>query len=120
MKLTLTVRLLTVNHKITLPVILFALKATFTYISGMITSAQIRAARALIGWKQTELAIAAGLSEMSVKNIERGSTDPRVSTLEAIRQALTKAGVEFINDDGGEGVVKLRNRQGQIGGVIDE
>ncbi len=51
----------------------------------MITNAQIRAARALLGWKQTELATAARLSEMSVKNIERGDTDPRVSTLHAIK-----------------------------------
>jgi len=70
----------------------------------MITPAQIRAARALIGWKQTELAEAANVSEMSIKNIERGSTDPRVSTLEAIRTALEAAGVEFINGTG----VKLK------------
>lgn len=80
------------------------------YIKDMITPSQIRAARALIGWKQTELATAAGLSEMSVKNIERGSTDPRVSTLEAIRTALEQAGVEFINDERGEGVVRLRRQ----------
>jgi len=77
----------------------------------MITPAQIRAARALIGWKQTELAAAAGLSEMSVKNIERGSTDPRVSTLEAIRQALEAAGVIFIPSNGNGPGVRLRERQ---------
>jgi transcriptional regulator with XRE-family HTH domain len=74
----------------------------------MITNAQIRAARALIGWKQTDLAGAAGISEMSVKNIERGNTDPRVSTLEAIRVALESAGVAFQADGetttGGPGV----------------
>lgn len=70
----------------------------------MITPAQIRAARALIEWKQTDLAKAAGVSEMSVKNIERGTTDPRVSTLQAIQSALETAGIEFINGTG----VKLR------------
>ncbi|NGN40142.1 helix-turn-helix transcriptional regulator [Mesorhizobium sp. CGMCC 1.15528] len=74
----------------------------------MITSAQIRAARALINWKQTDLSKAAGVSEMSVKNIERGTTDPRVSTLEAIRTALEAAGVSFLADGettpGGPGV----------------
>lgn len=69
----------------------------------MITPAQIRAARALIGMKQTELATAAGLSEMSVKNIERGATDPRVSTLQALQGALEAAGVEFIPAGDGRG-----------------
>jgi predicted transcriptional regulator len=50
----------------------------------MITPAQIRAARALLGWKQTDLAKAADVSEISVKNIERGATDARGSTLAKI------------------------------------
>lgn len=62
----------------------------------MITAAQIRAARALIGWKQTDLAAASGVSEMSVKNIERGVTDPRASTLQALQSALEQAGVDFV------------------------
>lgn len=76
----------------------------------MITAPQIRAARAMLGWKQTDLATAASISEMSVKNIERGTNDPRVSTLTAIQSALQAAGVEFIDDDRGEGVVKLRGK----------
>lgn len=77
----------------------------------MITPAQIRAARALIGMKQTELATAAGLSEMSVKNIERGATDPRVSTLQALQEALEAAGVEFIPAGDGRGAgVRLARR----------
>lgn len=76
--------------------------------AAMITPAQIRAARALIGWKQTDLATAAGVSEMSIKNIERGITDPRVSTLMAMQRALESAGVVFLdegaNRDGGPGV----------------
>ncbi len=43
---------------------------------------------------------------MSVKNLERGKNDPRVSTLEAIRNALEAAGVEFI-----AGGVRLRDPQ---------
>lgn len=74
----------------------------------MISPAQIRAARALIGWKQTDLASASGVSEMSVKNIERGVTDPRASTLQALQSALEDAGVVFLDAgtvrDGGPGV----------------
>lgn len=74
----------------------------------MITAAQIRAARALLNWKQTDLASASGVSEMSVKNLERGQTDPRISTLSAIESAFTSAGIEFINTFNREGVVGLR------------
>ena len=74
----------------------------------MITPAQIRAARALIVWKQTDLASASGISEMSIKNIERGATDPRASTLLAIQMALEGAGVLFVDPgvtrEGGVGV----------------
>ena len=73
----------------------------------MITYRQIRAARALLGWKQTELATKAGISEMSVKNIEKEDNDPRLSTIQAVKTALESAGVEFI-----EGGVRLSDRQG--------
>jgi transcriptional regulator with XRE-family HTH domain len=62
----------------------------------MITGAQIRAARALIGWKQSELAEQSGVSEISIKNIERGATDPRASTLQALQAAFDRAGVVFL------------------------
>ncbi|UXN62934.1 helix-turn-helix transcriptional regulator [Phyllobacterium sp. A18/5-2] len=82
------------------------------YVRAMITHAQIRAARALIGWKQTDLAKAASISEMSIKNIERGDTDPRVSTMQAIQAALESAGVIFVPENG-EGVgVRLRKGTG--------
>lgn len=74
----------------------------------VITPAQIRAARALIGWKQTDLAVASGVSEMSIKNIERGVTDARGSTLQALQRALEDAGVIFMDPgiqlDGGPGL----------------
>lgn len=78
----------------------------------MITPAQIRAARALVGWKQVELAAASGVSEISIKNIERGATDPRSSTLDAIEKAFAAAGVVFLSAgdtrDGGLGVRLVR------------
>ena len=74
----------------------------------MITSDQIRAARALLGWKQTDLAERSGISEISVKNIERGITDPRSKTLGALESAFRKAGVVFLdsgeNKAGGYGI----------------
>jgi len=85
-----------------------AAKAMSMIPAAMISPAQIRAARALIGWKQTDLAANAGVSEMSIKNIERGATDPKASTLRLIQSALEAAGVLFldegVNREGGAGV----------------
>ncbi len=61
----------------------------------MITSSQIRAARAIINAKQSELAKAARISLATLNNIERGVGDPRTSTLESIERALLSAGVEM-------------------------
>ncbi|RVU39358.1 XRE family transcriptional regulator [Hwanghaeella grinnelliae] len=65
----------------------------------MITAAQIRAGRALLNVKQSELAKAAGVSLATLNNIERGVGDPRSSTLQAIERALKAAGVE-VDEDG--------------------
>jgi predicted transcriptional regulator len=64
----------------------------------MITPGQIRAARAILGWTQVELAQAAGVGEISVKNVEGEKSDPRASTLQKIRRAFEEAGVQFIPD----------------------
>jgi len=61
----------------------------------MLTPAQIRAARAMLDWTQGELAKRAGISKTGLNNIERGSADPKASTLTAIRRAIEDAGVEF-------------------------
>ncbi|HAT34225.1 MAG TPA: hypothetical protein DCS82_00795 [Rhodospirillaceae bacterium] len=64
----------------------------------MITAGQIRAARSLIGAKQSDLAKASGISLATLNNIERGVGDPRASTLDAIETALQDAGVEMNAD----------------------
>jgi ribosome-binding protein aMBF1 (putative translation factor) len=72
---------------------------------GMVTIAQIKAARALLGWSQVNLAEAAGLSLGVVKHIERGALDPQASQLQAVEDAFNRAGVT-LNEPGdhrGEG-----------------
>jgi DNA-binding XRE family transcriptional regulator len=110
-KITVRYIYLTVNHKIAVRVIFVAVTNIMLYPASMITHAQIRAARALIGWKQVDLAKAAGVSEMSVKNMERGTNDPRVSTLTAIRAALESAGIIFIDENGEGPGVRLRKER---------
>lgn len=66
----------------------------------MITLSQIKAARALLNWTQDNLAKAADLSLPGINNLERGITSPRKETLSAIENALTQAGIEFIDITG--------------------
>jgi predicted transcriptional regulator len=71
----------------------------------MITARQIRAARALLGWSQQQLADKAIVSLNALARLEKGIVDSRVSTVQAIHKALTRAGVEFLDaDQKGEGV----------------
>ncbi len=65
----------------------------------------------MLDWKQTDLAKAAGLSEMSVKNVEKGQKDSRMSTIHSIRSALEAAGILFIDQNGNGPGVRLRDRQ---------
>jgi len=69
----------------------------------MISSRQIRAARALLGWSQLQLADKSILSLNAVKRLEAGLGDPRMSTVTAVKKALEDAGVEFLAETGGQG-----------------
>jgi predicted transcriptional regulator len=71
----------------------------------MITPRQIRAARALLGWSQQQLADKAIVSLNAVTRLEKGRVDSRVSTITALEKTLSKAGVEFLPPgEKGEGV----------------
>lgn len=87
---------------------MLARQPTAVYDSAMIDAAQMRAARALLGWRMEDLAARANVSLASIKNIERGATDPRASTLRAIQTAFEDAGVQFVESGdtriGGRGV----------------
>jgi transcriptional regulator with XRE-family HTH domain len=75
----------------------------------LFSPSQIRAARVLVGWSQTDVAKASGLSVPTVKRAE-ADTGIRVSedAVLAIASALKKAGVEFIAENGGGPGVRLR------------
>lgn len=70
--------------------------------------AQVRAARALLGWSQDRLAEASRVTRRTLLRFEIGETIPRVATLAAIRAALEAAGVEFIAENGGGAGVRLK------------
>lgn len=78
----------------------------------MISSAQIRAARALLRWSANDLAENSGIGVATIRRLELEdgipSSHTRTNTL--IRKSLEAAGVEFIGSpDDGPGVI-LRRR----------
>jgi len=77
-----------------------------------LTSEQVRAARMLLRWEQKDLADASGVSLPSIKRLEtlRGELAAHRRTIEAIAQALEKAGVEIIPENGGGAGVRLAKR----------
>lgn len=72
------------------------------------TPAQLRAARALVGLAQADVA---ALTGKTVKTVSRAETEGGIvsaATVAAIRAALEAAGVEFIPENGGGPGVRLR------------
>lgn len=63
----------------------------------MVTSREIRAARALLGWTRQRLADKAIVSLNSIVRLEQDAVDPRTSTVNAVRRALEQAGIEFLS-----------------------
>jgi len=76
----------------------------------MIEAAQVRAARALIGWPQSKLADAAGVPVSIVERFETGAPGHAADeAIDKMRAALEAAGVVFIPKNGGGGIgVRLR------------
>lgn len=72
------------------------------------TPAQCRAARALLGKEQSEVADAANVARATLIDFEKGQRVPRASTIAAIRAALEAAGVIFVAENGDGAGVRLR------------
>ena len=68
----------------------------------MITSAQIRAARAALGWNITRLSNETGVSERTIIRMEAtdGIPNSTAANLKIIRLTLEAAGIEFIGTPG--------------------
>ncbi len=77
----------------------------------MITSDQIRAARALLRLEQAEVARRARVSPATLRRVESGSEKPRASSqaVKSIQLVLEAAGIEFID----KGVRRKRERSSE-------
>ncbi|ARE38325.1 hypothetical protein RGUI_0184 [Rhodovulum sp. P5] len=71
-------------------------------------ASQCRAARGLLGWSQGQLAGEAGIAVRTLISFEGEERVPRRATIDAMREALEAAGVEFIEENGGGAGVRLR------------
>jgi transcriptional regulator with XRE-family HTH domain len=73
-------------------------------------AAQIRAARALLGWSQSQLASAAGVGLATLQRIEQseGVVKGNFATVLKIQNALEQAGIHFTDDEAGEIGVHLQ------------
>ena len=78
----------------------------------MISPATCRAARGLLSWTQADLAKAASVGVVTVRQFERESGTPRPATLTVLQQALEAAGLEFIPENGGGAGIRFRERKG--------
>lgn len=78
----------------------------------MITPAQSRAARALLGLRLEDLATRAGVSVATLSKFESGTRNTQPTNIRVLRQELEAAGILFVAEDGeaGPGVRLHRSR----------
>ena len=75
------------------------------------TPAQCRAARGLLEITQSQLAHAADRGLSTVVDFEKGRRQVSLAAVEAIRAALERAGIEFIDENGGGEGLRFRKRR---------
>jgi predicted transcriptional regulator len=75
----------------------------------MVSVRQVKAAKSLLAWSQSDLAKASGVSEPTIARLESqdGELGGRADTAAKIVAALEAAGVEFIPENGGGPGVRL-------------
>lgn len=79
----------------------------------MISIAQVRAARGLLGWSKARLATAADLPLRSLKRYEaEDGVEIPEEDLEAMHRVLEAAGVEFL--EGGQPGVRMKAAAGVV------
>ena len=84
---------------------------TFVNMPPPLTSAQIRAARALIRWSAADLAKASSVGATTIRRAELAVSETSMTAPNnlAIRRTLEAAGIVFIDANGGGPGVRLRD-----------
>jgi predicted transcriptional regulator len=84
----------------------------------LVITGQIRVARSFLGWAQQQLAVNAGIAISTVRRLESldGPISAKFETVERIRRAFERAGVEFIgNPNPGVRLVPISSGDGALG-----
>jgi transcriptional regulator with XRE-family HTH domain len=76
----------------------------------LISPAQCRAARGLLNMTQPDLAAASGLGLSTIVDFEKSRRAVSKDATTMIRAAFERAGIEFIQENGGGQGVRLRKR----------
>ena len=78
-----------------------------------LTSAQIRAARALLQWSAADLAKESSVGVNTIRRAEIAGDQIALTAANSamLRRVLEAAGVEFIDENGGGPGVRLRGRE---------
>ena len=79
----------------------------------MITSDQIRAARALLKWSATDLAKNAKIGVATIRRFElqEGVPEGQIRILDALKSTFESAGIDFIGTPDDSPGVRLRNKK---------
>ena len=78
--------------------------------TGQLSSAQLRAARAMLRWSALDLAGASKVGVATIRRVEvvDGAIPVTRPNEAALRRALEEAGIVFIDENGGGAGVRLR------------
>lgn len=78
-----------------------------------LTPRLVRAARAMLGWQQADLAGASGVPKPTISAFELKPEAGKLATLNnrAMVEAFEKAGLEFIPENGGGAGIRFRERK---------
>jgi transcriptional regulator with XRE-family HTH domain len=76
------------------------------YGTELVSGRQVKAARALLGWSQADLARASGVSVATIVQLEAapGNDSIHSKTAGKVRYAIELAGIDFIEERGGRGI----------------
>jgi transcriptional regulator with XRE-family HTH domain len=69
----------------------------------VLTPAQLRAARALLGWSREDLADKSGVGANTTKDFEINDSNPKLRTVQKWMRTLEQAGVTFLDETDAEG-----------------
>ncbi len=74
----------------------------------LISPQQCRAARAMLGWSQGQLAEKSQVAKKTIADFERVATTPQSRTLSTLRDTLEGAGIVFIAENGGGAGIRMK------------